>query len=260
MKSIAYPGSKGADGVWQTILNNIPPHDTWIEAFAGSAVITRRKKLAGCSLVIDSDADVCRGLVESFGGRDEGQAAFAFGRPDLDNSGQTAARGVTVICDDAIRWLTRNKAKLNERTVVYCDPPYLFATRTGGRRRRYGHEFGEEYLHGELLAGLLKLSALKVKILISGYRHGLYDAMLDAWRRVDYGVSAHGSPRTESLWCNFAEPGELHDYRVVGGDFRERERLKRKRQRWVARLHRMPALERSVLLSAIDEWRAAALA
>jgi hypothetical protein len=66
----------------------------------------------------------------------------------------------------------------------------------------------------------------------------------------------HGGPRTEWLWCNFSEPIALHDYRYLGTGFRERERIKRKKQRWTARLHSLPMLERQALLAAIDEaWR-----
>ncbi len=55
---------------------------------------------------------------------------------------------------------------------------------------------------------------------------------------------------------NFPEPIALHDYRYLGEDFRERERIKRKKQRWVNRLHVMPALERRALLNAITEaWK-----
>jgi hypothetical protein len=68
----------------------------------------------------------------------------------------------------------------------------------------------------------------------------------------------HGGPRTEWLWCNFPEPIALHDYRYLGVGFRERERIKRKKQRWTARLHGLPMLERQALLAAIDEaWRTA---
>jgi DNA adenine methylase len=66
----------------------------------------------------------------------------------------------------------------------------------------------------------------------------------------------HGGPRTECLWSKFAEPVALHDYRHLGTNFRERERIKRKKQRWTSRLHRLPMLERQALLAAIDDaWR-----
>ena len=32
---------------------------------------------------------------------------------------------------------------------------------------------------------------------------------------------------TEYLWCNYPAPMALHDYRYLGKDFRERERIKR---------------------------------
>jgi len=43
---------------------------------------------------------------------------------------------------------------------------------------------------------------------------------------------------------------ELHDYRYLGRGFRERERIKRKKQRWMERLVRMPRLERCAILAA----------
>ena len=53
---------------------------------------------------------------------------------------------------------------------------------------------------------------------------------------------------------NYPEPLELHDYRYLGSNFRQRERLKRIRVRWLARLDRMDALERYALLSSIAEY------
>ena len=53
---------------------------------------------------------------------------------------------------------------------------------------------------------------------------------------------------------NYPEPLELHDYRYLGDNFRQRERLKRIRTRWLARLGRMDALERYSLLEAIAEF------
>jgi hypothetical protein len=64
---------------------------------------------------------------------------------------------------------------------------------------------------------------------------------------------------TEWLWFNYPQPKALHDYRYLGEDFRERERIKRKRRRWVRRLKIMPTLERYALLSAIQEARPPAL-
>lgn len=50
---------------------------------------------------------------------------------------------------------------------------------------------------------------------------------------------------------NFSAGLPLHDTRWVGDGFRERERIKRKRARWVKRLQGMPAAERQVLAEAL---------
>jgi hypothetical protein len=54
-------------------------------------------------------------------------------------------------------------------------------------------------------------------------------------------------------WYNYPEPIALHDYGFLGEDNRDRERIKRKKQRWVNRLHTMPVLEHRALLAAISE-------
>ena len=50
---------------------------------------------------------------------------------------------------------------------------------------------------------------------------------------------------------NYSPPVELHDYRYLGNNFRERERIKKRSKRWVRRLKSMPVLEGQALLAAI---------
>ena len=45
-----YPGGKGGAGVYQTIINNIPPHDTYIETHLGGGNILERKRPAARSV------------------------------------------------------------------------------------------------------------------------------------------------------------------------------------------------------------------
>jgi len=116
------------------------------------------KRPADSSIAIDNDAAVCARL-----------------RSVLVRSGDGA--GVTVICDDAISWLEKNRGELNERTLVYCDPPYLFDSRAS-RRKRYDRELGESWSHQSLLAVLSRLTTQRVKVLVSGYRSQLYDELL----------------------------------------------------------------------------------
>ena len=63
---------------------------------------------------------------------------------------------------------------------------------------------------------------------------------------------------TESLWMNYPPPQELHDYRFLGDDYRERERIKRKKARWITRLLSMSNIERNALTAAIAETADAA--
>lgn len=245
-----YFGSKNGAGVWQTIVNQIPPHTLWIEAFAGSAAITRRKRPAAASIVIDADPAVADRLQSEISGSLMERV-----------NGPLLPAGVRVVCADAISWLEKHKQDFNHNTVIYCDPPYLYDSRSCHRRKRYQLEMGEQWLHGPLLEMLFRFGRCRRQgggpaILISHYRHELYDRILTppVWRRVDYTAQTHGGPRTECLWCNFEAPTELHDYSVAGRTFRQRQDLKRKQARWIAKLAAMPALERAAVLGAINEW------
>lgn len=57
---------------------------------------------------------------------------------------------------------------------------------------------------------------------------------------------------TEWIWMNYPKPAQLHDYRYLGDNFREREKIKLKLKRWTARFKSMPALERQALLSVLQ--------
>jgi len=59
--------------------------------------------------------------------------------------------------------------------------------------------------------------------------------------------------RTESLWMNYQAPATIADFSYVGSGFRERERIKRKVERWIGKLEAMPQIERAALLSAMGD-------
>lgn len=145
--------------------------------------------------------------------------------------------------------LLEDAAAFSARDLVYCDPPYLMETR-GGRRRLYEHELST-LEHRRLLRAIRKLPSM---VMISGYWSSLYSEMLEGWNSMHFeAMTRGGRTATEWVWFNFPLPVELHDYRYLGENFRERERIKRKKLRWTARLQRMPVLERQALLSAIRE-------
>lgn len=213
-----YPGGKGGAGVYQTIINMMPPHDVYIETHVGGGNILERKKSAMASIVIDADGDTVQHYKD---------------RP-----------GVTAIHGDAAAFL--RSYTFTGRELIYADPPYLMSTRRGGRL--YRHEYTDEQ-HRDLLSLLL---TVKASVMVSGYRSPLYDDLLRAWRRVDFKAMTRQGPATESLWMNF-EPAALHDYSYLGANFRERERIKRKQHRWRARLASLPSFERQAMMRILLE-------
>jgi site-specific DNA-adenine methylase len=223
-----YPGGKNSS--YQTIINLIPPHEVYIEPFAGSGAILLNKRPARWSIAIDRDASAVEGLLATIAGRDD------------------LARATTIICDDATRWLT--EYRFTGLEFVYADPPYLMSSRRQ-HRQLYRWELATENEHRQLLA---ILKSLPCKVMISGYWSELYERELAGWEMETFeAVTRGGGMATEYLWMNYPRPVALHDYRYLGAGFRERERIKRKKARWLDRWQSMPTLEKQAILAALQE-------
>ncbi len=112
-------------------------------------------------------------------------------------------------CDDVERLLPRyiEPATAHE-TLIYADPPYLHATRSG--TTDYAHEMDTDG-HVRLLTALTATPAM---VLLSGYESELYHDLLPGWSCVHWDMAArsagkvgnrrHASDprRTECLWRN----------------------------------------------------------
>lgn len=89
---------------------------------------------------------------------------------------------------------------------------------------------------------------------VSSYYSELYAERLKDWRLATFQTTNRAADTTtEHLWMNYPELVALHDTRYLGDSFRERERIKRKRERWLKRLRTMEPAERYAMLSAIGE-------
>jgi site-specific DNA-adenine methylase len=220
---MSYPGGKSGAGVYQTIINQIPPHETYIEAFAGGGAILCLKRPAASSIAIDIDP------------------------AGLDLLRAKAPPGTIFLNTDAVL-LLRNYSWTGKE-FVYCDPPYLMETRST-KKRLYRFEFSMEEQHRSLLSCL---QAIPADIMISGYPSALYDDVLRKWRKLTFVARTRKGMAIEYLWMNYPEPVLLHDYRYLGRSFRERERIKRRQTRWKKRLVMMSALERAALLAAMED-------
>jgi site-specific DNA-adenine methylase len=75
---VTYPGGKGGAGVYQAIINQMPPHDVYIEPFLGAGAVMRRKRPASVNLGIDIDPAVIAGFGEA-GDRPSTIAAYGAG-------------------------------------------------------------------------------------------------------------------------------------------------------------------------------------
>jgi hypothetical protein len=274
---VAYPGGKAGDGVFQTLINLMPPHDVYVEPFLGGAAIMRAKRPASTNIGID----VARATLEA-AIRDRSSPWMAmpasrakFGEPIspspalaaaiLSRDRQGAVSGPLAgfdgpdriatfggggsplfqfLCGDAIEFL--RSTPLPPSALVYCDPPYLQSTRAT-RRARYDHEMTDAQ-HLELLTVLKRL---RCRVMISGYSSTLYARELKAWNACAFQSPTRGCPAAEWVWYNFPRPVELHDYRFLGENFRKRESIKRKQRRWLAHLSKLPVLERQAMLVAL---------
>lgn len=214
--SVSYPGGKAGAGVYQAIINQMPPHETYIEPFVGGGGVLRHKRPADQTIVID--------------------------RSELVIAQWRQVEWIAAICQDGIEYLERRP--WTGRELVYCDPPYLPETRSDSRQLYLYEMDGGD--HERLLTVLL---GLPCPVAISGYASDLYADRLSGWRVATFTGTTRGGPRTEYLWMNYPEPAALHDYRYLGADYRERERIKRKALRWRQGLDRLPELERRAILS-----------
>lgn len=229
-----YPGSKAGSGVAERIIRQMPPHKVYAEVFAGHAAVFRRKLPAEINYLVDCDHRVVHWL--------------------RSNVERAIGRHVSVVNRDALDWLDAALVAADKSWLVYCDPPYLSSVRT---RLFYDYEFDTEHQHVELLKRLFMARCL---VMVSGYAAELYETYLKGWRRVDIPTMTRGGARVECVWCNFPAPELLHDPRWAGKDFRERERIKRKRARWEARFAAMPGPERQVIAEALAQADPAAAA
>ena len=213
-----YPGGKG--GVFQRLINLMPPPEVYIETHLGGGAVMRNKRPARSNIGIEIDPKVIRSWTAA------NEIAFE------------------VVHGDATTFLKRYPFEGKE--LVYCDPPYLRET-----RKKYYPLYKYEYTHEQHIELLEVIKSLPCLVMISGYHSTLYSESLENWRTYSFQAACHHGVATEYIWMNYPAPVALHDYRYLGDTFRDRERIKLKSKGWVRRFKAMPVLEREALLAAI---------
>lgn len=208
-----YPGGKGR--CYRHLITLMKPHDTYVETHLGGGAVMRHKRPAARSVGVEIDPAV---------------VAHWQANPKAC---------CEIVQGDAVAFLRGFPFTGSE--LVYSDPPYLAETRR--RTKVYRHDYTREQ-HVALLEVLRSLSCA---VILSGYASELYDAALADWRRVEFPGDSHIGPRTEVAWLNYPEPAVLHDTAHLGMDFRERERVRRRRDGFAKRVKSLPLHERHAL-------------
>ncbi|MGA7587043.1 MAG: DNA adenine methylase [Rouxiella badensis] len=226
---MGYLGSKAASGAYQAIISQMPPHDTYIETHLGGGAIMLRKPPAQRSIGWDIDMITVE--------------AFCQDNPVFLDS---QADSLEIEVGDAVSMLRNFSFCRSGRTFIYADPPYLPEVRSS--RARYRHEYSVDD-HLELIAVLRKMPA---DVMISGYPSALYDKLLSDWRSVEFQVMTRGGPRTEKLWMNY-ESGNAYSHAFAGKNYIDRQRIKRKAERWKARFQALPPAERLAIMTALHD-------
>lgn len=215
----SYPGRKGGSGSWQKIISEIPKCTRFVEAMAGSAIIS--SLVTGCQIIInDLDKDVIDGI-----------------RVKGNNVKKMNLHYQSII-------------DLYDYTgsVFYFDPPYLKETRSF-QGNIYKHEWNQKD-HANFLKAV---QTIQQPAMISHYPHQLYDYSLAGWRKISYNSMTRAGLRVENLYMNFPPPVLLQCFKNIGENFTDRQRIKRKVDRLMKRLINEPQQERAAILSAIIE-------
>lgn len=141
-------------------------------------------------------------------GREKAYAAIEWS--DLPKRIMQAAerlRGVQIEHQPAIKLIQRYNFL---DVCIYADPPYVPNTRG---KKQYRYEM-DETDHEELLDTLLDH---KGPVILSGYENELYNKRLKGWRKKQKKIRCiTQSERTEVLWMNFEERGQIRLEDILG--------------------------------------------
>lgn len=225
MAAGSYLGAKNGSGVYQAIINLMPPHDTYIEPFLGTGAVMRKKAPAGRSIGIDKNQQCIDGFDSTV------LVSNDYVVPEL-------------LLGDAFQFLAEFDYAAAGKTLIYADPPYVHSTRTSNAR--YQYELTDQQ-HIDLLQ---ILKAVPAAVILSGYRNEIYDAELADWWSMDFQAMTRGGVRTETVWCNF-QPGKVHYHKYAGKNSTERQRIQRKAARWASNFAKLPQPEQQAVMAAL---------
>ena len=224
-----YFGGKGGAGVYQSIINQIPPHDVYKECFLGMGSIIRNKLPAKFSYGVEVHAPAANYF----------QKNHATSIPNFRLLRRCAFELLEV-------WSVMGPDRgLTE--FVYLDPPYPLESRTSNHR--YEQELTDEQ-HVRLCQLINYMSDAGYLVAISTYPNDIYEKHLAGWRPFEYtSTDSAGKIRDELLYCNYPEPAILHDPSYLGENNDKRSDIKKRIRRNINKLQQWGPNERLRLIS-----------
>lgn len=220
-----YAGGKNASGVYQFLINHVPPVKCIVSGFLGHCALLKNIKPANLMVGIDKDVLVT----------------------DRWNKENTS---VKLITGDFLLNLVWVNPKQFGETLVFLDPPYLNETRAN-QGKLYNHEFETLEQHKTLLEKAIKFPCY---VMIIAYENELYNQYLDGkngFTKHYFNSQTRGGRKQECMYINYEVPTKLHDYKYYGTDYRERWNNKKLIDRTISQLKDMPPLRRNMVIDAI---------
>ncbi len=232
-----YFGGAGGDGTFQALINQIPPHETFISLFAGKCAVRYHMKPANANYMFDLDEEIIRFW-----------RTWRKSKPGILHFDAQRKNAFDVLDEP---WLTT--ATWLNNTFIFIDAPFPPSTRKAPQRERYKYEMTDDD-HARL-AKVLHKDYRECMVMIRSYENPIYDKHLKGWHKVKYMNNTHGGPVEECAYINYPPPEELHDFSFVGENAEDRRRIKRKISRHVAALRKLPSKERNAIMHQLNQYK-----
>lgn len=216
----------GKNHLYRAFINLIPRHERFVEAFGGSAAVSRNmQRGAAESIVIELDPKQVRWL-----------------------KAQRELAGHRIVGGDAFQVLATNQRVWGPETVLFVDPPYPLEDRRSPRGR-YNCEL-DTFAHKRLVE---LVQASRARVLVCGQSWGFYAHAFRNWKRHEFRVGLRsGNAGVECVWTNYDDPYPLHDYRFFGDNKQVRQDLRRRIDRQVRLFAEMDRHHRAAILRALE--------
>jgi len=227
MENKNYPGQKNIPGLIQKIINNIPECSVFYELYAGSAEVSKIVSVGSTSKPMIFLNDI---------------------NPDV-NTYFTVLQGAIFSNKDALDLLQSKVLSLaSTDTFIFIDPPYLHTTRPNNTRL-YKFEMTQEQ-HEQMLLAVLELNC---NIMVIHPDCELYNKYLCTYRQVKLKIRYNNKTSIEKLYMNYPLPDKLQVKQYTGADCWDRQRIKRKGDRLIEKINKLPGQEKQYILNRIKQ-------